>query len=855
MLPPSTTLATLVAACAAVCACVLIVAASAPAAPGTSSGRVRLGAAPTLPPGSRIVAAVASATPLRVTVTLKPRDPAGLKALANAVSTPGSPLYRDYITPAQFVQRFGATTSQIRRVESSLRAHGLRPGSPSANRLSIPVRATAGAVARAFSVSFAHVVLRNGASGIVNREAPAVDAAVAPGVQTVIGLNTVAKAVPLLVHSHAATRALAPRERAHVATGGPQPSCSGVATAQQQQGGYTDDQIASAYGLSGLYTSGGGSGVPDFGAGQTIAILELEPYTASDIESYEQCYTINGQPINPKFATVSVDGGASGQQSGEAALDIENVIGLAPQANVVVYEGPNSGAGPYDTFSAIISQHVAQVVTASWGQCEPLNGFSEAQAESTLFQQAAAEGMSILSASGDDGAEDCWSTGSPQQTTAAVDDPSSQPYVTGVGGTQINSLGPRPSESVWNDGGSPQAALTGAGAGGGGVSSFWAMPSYQSAAPSSLHVVNPGSTSSTCSASSGDCREVPDVSADAEPSTGYLIYWNGTNTNGPDQQEGWQVVGGTSGAAPLWAALIALTNASAGCNGVAVGFANPALYYAAGTAYASDFNDVASGNNDYTGTNNGKFQAGPGYDMASGLGSPNGTPLASSLCTDFIALANPGAQRAVLNTSTSLQIHSSDTRGGSVTYSATGLPVGLSINSSTGKITGRPRRLGTSYPTVMVKDSMGTSARTTFAWTIQNKPTLSAVSLTNVGAARPKLAFKVAAGRDAPQLQTLTVGLPRGLSFTKSRATVSVSGKRVKHLRYTASLQHGALILKLKTAAQQVRVTITYPRLKAGGSLAAQLASHRATRVTITVNVTDAAKLATKLTSKIKPRS
>jgi subtilase family serine protease len=848
VLPPSKTSATLVAACVAVCASVLIVTASAPAASGTSSGRVRLGAAPTLPPGSRIVASVASATPLQVTVTLKPRNPAGLKALANAVSTPGSPLYRDYITPAQFARRFGATTGQIRRVESSLRAHGLRPGSTSANRLSIPVRATAGAVARAFSVSFAHVALRNGASGIVNREAPAVDAAVAPDVQTVIGLNTVAKAVPLLVHSHAATRALAPRERAHVATGGPQPTCSGVTTAQQQQGGYTADQIGSAYGLSGLYTSGGRGGAPDFGAGQTVAILELEPYTLTDIQTYAQCYTINGQPINPQIANVNVDGGASGQQSGEAALDIENVIGLAPQAKVVVYEGPNSGAGPYDTFSAIISQHLAQVVTASWGQCEPLNGFSEAQAESTLFQQAAAEGMSIVSASGDDGAEDCWSPESPQQVAPAVDDPSSQPYVTGVGGTSIASLGPRPSESVWNDGST-------IGAGGGGVSSFWAMPSYQSASPSSLHVINGGSTGSTCSASSGYCREVPDVSADADPATGYLIYWNGTNTNGLGQQVGWQVVGGTSGAAPLWAALLALTNASAGCDGVAVGFANPALYYAAGTAYASDFNDITSGNNDMTGTNSGKFQAGPEYDMASGLGSPNGTPLASSLCSDFIALANPGAQRAVLNTSTSLQIHSSDTRGASVAYSATGLPLGLSINGSTGKITGRPRRLGTSYPTVTASDSMGTSARTTFAWTIQNKPTLSAVSLTNVGAARPKLAFTVAAGRDAPQLQTLTVGLPGGLSFTKSRATVSVSGKRVKHLRYTASLQHGTLVLKLKTAAQQVRVTITYPRLKAGGSLAAQLASHRSTRVTITVNVTDAAKLATKLTSKIKPRS
>ena len=147
----------------------------------------------------------------------------------------------------------------MKAVETSLRAHGLEPGTPSKNHLSIPVSTTAGAAARAFSVSFAHVVLSNGTSGIVNQQAPAVDAAVAPEVQTVLGLNTVSKAVPLLVRPHTAvTRALAPRDRAHVVTGGPQPCAA--ATAADSQGGYTDDQIASAYGLSGLYTSGGAGG-------------------------------------------------------------------------------------------------------------------------------------------------------------------------------------------------------------------------------------------------------------------------------------------------------------------------------------------------------------------------------------------------------------------------------------------------------------------------------------------------------------------------------------------------------------------------------------------------------------------
>jgi hypothetical protein len=209
----------------------------------------------------------------------------------------------------------------------------------------------------------------------------------------------------------------------------------------------------------------------------------------------------------------------------------------------------------------------------------------------------------------------------------------------------------------------------------------------------------------------------------------------------------------------------------------------------------------------------------------------------------------------VVSTPVGLQILSSDTRGHSVTYGAVSLPSGLSINSSSGKITGRPRRLGTSLVTVIASDAFGATARTSFSWTIQGSPSLSRVSLAGVGATRPKLSFTVTAGRDAAKLQTLTVTLPSGLSFSRSRAVVTVSGLKVKHLRFTASLQRGTLVLKLKTAAQQVHVTISYPRLTSGGSLAAQVAGHTGARVTITVHVTDAARLNTKLTSKIKPRS
>jgi subtilase family serine protease len=809
-----------------ICACVAAVALAAPAV----AAALRLGSPPSLPSGARTVGSVPASTPMRVTVTLQPRDPAALAAFATAVSTPGSPLYRQYLTPAQFAQRFGATEAHIQAVEHSLRAHGLHPGPASANGLSIPVSATAGQLKAAFSTSLARIAMASGANAIANQQAPDVDPSIAPDVQSLLGLDTLSGSRPLLVRARAASAR--PQLKAHVATGGPQP-CGAVVAEAQAQHGYTDDQIASAYGLSGLYAAG------DQGAGQTVAVLELESYDPNDINQYQACYgtsaTVNSVPV---------DGGPGGptEGSGEAALDVENVIGLAPQARVLVYEGPNSGSGPYDTFSAIITQHQAQVVTASWGQCEPLSGRGQAAAENTLFQEAAAQGQTILSAAGDDGSEDCY----PASLTLQVDDPSSQPYVTGVGGTSLTAIGPRPGERVWNDG--PRV-----GAGGGGISSFWTMPGYQSGAASFLHVTGSNSAPGPCGASSGYCREVPDVSADADPATGYMIYWNGSGDAGVGEPVGWQAVGGTSGAAPTWAALIALTNASASCAGRPVGFINPGLYFAAGASYGSDFNDVTSGNNDMTGTNFGEYGAGAGYDMATGLGSPNGAALAGSLCTDQVTVANPGLMRTTVGTSVSFQVRAADSRGAGLSYSASGLPPGLSLGASTGKVTGRATRLGTYAVTVAAGDVYGTKARTSFQWIVQGAPSISRASLAGVGASRPKLAFTLTAGRSAPALKTISLVLPRGLRFTSSRATVTVAGRGGRRLKFSVSLKGVTLTIKLAQAATQSRVSIASPRLAASGSLSAAVARRQSSRVSITMRVTDAGSVTTKLALKIKP--
>ncbi|MGH2929914.1 MAG: S53 family peptidase, partial [Solirubrobacteraceae bacterium] len=373
--------------------------------------------------------------------------------------------------------------------------------------------------------------------------------------------------------------------------------------------------------------------------------------------------------------------------TGEAALDVENLIGLAPDVRVLVYQGPNSnsgnpGSGPYDTFSQIINQDRAQVITVSWGQCEAALGQPNAIAEHTLFEQAAVEGQSVIAASGDNGAEDCDVEGEVPHVQAAVDDPSSQPLVTGVGGTSLPALGPRPTESVWNGRASLADPTIQAGASGGGVSSFWAMPAAQSDAAVSLGVHNPLAGGSTCGNPGGWCREVPDVSADADPQTGYLIYWNGRESV-YGQPAGWQGIGGTSGGAPVWAALLALADASPGCSTSPVGYADPALYRAADSHYAADFNDVTTGDNDFTQTNGGRYAAGPGYDLATGLGSPDAAALVPALCANTVRLRDPGDQRSTLHASVSLTLHADDTAATPVTFGrfgrsgASGLPRGL----------------------------------------------------------------------------------------------------------------------------------------------------------------------------------
>jgi subtilase family serine protease len=785
---------------------------------------------------------------MHVTVVLKPRDPVALAAYAREVSTPGSSIYHAFLTPEQFAARFGASAAEVRAVQRSMRTHGLIAGPAAANRLAVPVAGSTGAIERAFALTFRRVAIAGGRRAVVASAAPGLDRGIAGGVQAVIGLTSIAAPQPLLERSSPASRVAAnARLEPHVVTSGPRP-CADASSVAASQGAYTADQIASAYRFGDLYSSGAE------GQGQTIAIYELERYDTSDIASYQRCYGINASITN-----VLVDGGPGGSPagSGEATLDIEQAIGLAPKANIRVYQGPNSsndapGSGPYDTLSAIVAEDLAHVVSISWGQCEQAQGSNVLDAEQTLLEEAATQGQSVVSATGDQGSEDCKGTNSLTSTQLAVDDPGSQLFVTGVGGTTLQSAGPPPSETVWNHRGAAAAPRVGqGGAGGGGVSNAWAMPGYQLHAPSWLSVIGAHSSGANCRNAGGYCRQVPDVSADADPAHGYLIYWNGSGTN-TQMPQGWQAVGGTSAAAPLWAALLADADSTSTCRGSAIGFADPALYHAAGAGYGNYFNDVTTGNNDFTGTNNGQYPAGFGYDMASGLGSPKAGALAAALCAGSLRVNNPGPQLSTVGRLVSLRISTSALPGARLQFFASRLPPGLSISRATGRITGRPRRIGTWRSGIAVIDQNLSLRGAFFTWQVAGAPSVAHVALSGVAAGRPKLAFTVTAGRKAPWLKAISIRLSSGLSFARTarRVTIAFGGRR---LAFSSRLVGGRLRVLLAAPVWRIRVTIATGAIRTTARLAANVQRQRHPVVAIAVMTTDSSGHGVAARARIKP--
>jgi kumamolisin len=365
--------------------------------------------------------------------------------------------------------------------------------------------------------------------------------------------------------------------------------------------GFGPKELSGAYNATPLQNAG------IQGDNQTVALFELDGYQKTDIDKYFQNYGMT----TPSISNVLVDGfnGAAGQGAIEVELDMEVVGALAPHAHQIVYEGPNTTQGLNDTYNKIVNDKVnaPRIVSISWGLCEAYSGAAELQTLDNIFKQGAAQGTSFFAAAGDSGAYDCG------DGKLGVDSPASDPYVTGVGGTnlQLNS-GAYGSESIWSNPNDTSRSPNGAG-GGGGLSTQFKLQSWQTGTGVQNQYSN-------------GYREVPDVSADADPTTGYATYCTVTNAGCPST--GWITIGGTSAAAPLWAGSMALIDRYLKSQGKSViGSTNPALYGLFNTQQQSPaFHDVTNGTNLY-------YPATQGYDMASGIGSPDVDNIAHDLAS------------------------------------------------------------------------------------------------------------------------------------------------------------------------------------------------------------------------------
>ena len=356
--------------------------------------------------------------------------------------------------------------------------------------------------------------------------------------------------------------------------------------AQQVISSFTPPQLAKIYDYpSGLDGSGECIGIIELGGGETQLDLSV--------------YFQNLDLATPKVVTLSVDGGSNAPTGdpngpdGEVMLDIEVAGGVAPGATVALYFAPNTDRGFVDALTTAIndSDNRPSVISISWGSPES-NWTSQAiQSLNQALQDAATLGVTVCCASGDGGSSDGATDG-----LAHVDFPASSPYAIGCGGTRIVSTSNGVLETVWND--EPNGGATG-----GGVSDVFPIPSWQSSSkvPPSA---NPGGHIG---------RGVPDVCADADPATGYAVRVDGKDS----------VFGGTSAVAPLWSGLIALLNQKLGHS---LGYINPLLYEKLSSPALGDFHEVTTGNN-------GAYQAKAGWNPCTGLGSPDGTKLMSSVLT------------------------------------------------------------------------------------------------------------------------------------------------------------------------------------------------------------------------------
>lgn len=495
----------------------------------------------------------------RIEVSVRIRARAGARDLEEGGALEDKPpAQRQYLSREEFAARHGAASEDMAKVEAFAKQHRLAVVESSAARRTVVLSGTAASLSEAFGATlmqFEH----DGGTYRGRTGSLSVPADLAGIVEGVFGLDNRPQATP------------------HFQVLG----ADGVGVARAAGASFTPPQLAVLYGFP--------TGVD--GTGQCIAIIELGGgFKPADISAY---FTALKLPV-PNVKAISVDGGRNhptnaNSADGEVMLDIEVAAAIAPKANIAVYFAPNTNKGFLDAITTAVhdSTNKPSVISISWGSAET-NWTGQAMTQfDQAFQAAARMGVTVCCAAGDNGSADGVSDGKPH-----VDFPASSPFALGCGGTKLTASGTIiSSEVVWNENAKTSAT-------GGGVSGFFALPSYQQKAK--VPPVAGGSKTG---------RGVPDVAGDADPNSGYRVRVDGQSL----------VIGGTSAVAPLWAGLVALLNQKLG---KPVGYLNPLLY--GSLAGKGALRDIVSGNN-------GSYSAATGWDPCTGWGSPVGSKLLAGL--------------------------------------------------------------------------------------------------------------------------------------------------------------------------------------------------------------------------------
>lgn len=507
-------------------------------------------------PGAKAVAPVRPDERIEVTLRLRPKTPLQAPG-AGGVHDDTHPSQRQYLSREEYAAAHGADPQDIGKIEAFAKSQHLAIVESDAARRSVVLSGDAKSLGDAFGVAlqvFEHEAgTYRGRTGSIS-----VPADLAGVVEGVFGMDNRPQADPHF-QRHEATRGLK----------------------SKAAGSFTPPALAKLYNFP--------AGLD--GAGQCIGIIELGGgFRPKDLAAY-----FNGLGLHaPKVKAVLVDHAHNhptnaNSADAEVMLDIEVAAGVAPKATIAVYFAPNTDQGFLDAITTAVHDSVNKpsVISISWGSAEAnWTGQSMTQFDQA-FQAAATMGVTVCCASGDNGSSDGLTDGK-----VHVDFPASSPNALGCGGTKLVASGTGiASEVVWNEGTNSAT--------GGGVSGFFALPSYQSNAQVPPVAGTAGQTG----------RGVPDVAGDADPATGYEVRVDGQTF----------VIGGTSAVAPLWAALIALMNQKLVHP---VGFLNPLLY--GSLAGRGALNDITAGNN-------GSYGAKAGWDSCTGWGSPNGAKLLQGL--------------------------------------------------------------------------------------------------------------------------------------------------------------------------------------------------------------------------------